>query len=342
MPKTTPQPGISLILPMVAPQPRLEACLASWRPQLRPGDEVLLVCQGQPALERARQALAAPGLAGLAARVLTQPPGPGAPESGAGPARALGLTQARGEVLVFSLASCTAAPDLRERLAGAFADNTLAGLAGTLRPAPQEGRLAALAGLELAWQEAGQDLPNPACLALRRRLALEAGGLDPAWATGGGDLWELWQRLDRAGLRLEHDPGCQVLVPQPATWGALLARARRRGQEIFLRRRLGASLVAGPDHAAGQAALFLASLGIFAALWGPAPERAWSLAAICLCLLYPFNRGFINFVAQKEPPAVGTALLYCLLRPAAWTLGLLAGALRRLGGAGGGPDTING
>ncbi|CAO0824606.1 hypothetical protein DFAR_740004 [Desulfarculales bacterium] len=71
----------------------------------------------------------------------------------------------------------------------------------------------------------------------------------------------------------------------------------------------------------------LASLGVFAALWGPASDRAWSLAFICLLLRYPFNRGFIRFMAEEEPQILGTALLYCLLRPWAWTAGLLGAAL---------------
>ncbi|MFH1033735.1 MAG: glycosyltransferase [Pseudomonadota bacterium] len=328
---------LSIILPLSAPQPRLEACLADWRRQMAAGDELLLICQGQAALEQARELAASPGPANPQTRVLALPP-----SGGDGPARVLGAAEAKAQVLLFGLPDCLPHRELLPRLRQAFEDKGLTGLAGQVRPVGQEGRLAALAGLELAWRRAGQDLPSPACLALRRRALLEAGGLDPACASGGGDLWDLWLRLERAGRRLEHDDQCQVQAPQPATWSGLLARAHREGREMFLARRLGNGQALAHDHAWTQAALVLAALGLLLALWGPAPERAWSLATICLLLLYPLNREFISLVAQKEPPALGPALLYCLLRPWAWTAGLLAGALGRLGGAGFRPGTING
>lgn len=336
---TKPKPplaiSLSVILPLLAPEPRLEACLASFGRQVRAGDEVLMVCQGPAALAQVRELAASPGLAGLGLRILDQPPGAAGQASGAGPARAWGLAQARGRVVLFSLPHCLAGPDLLERLRQAFEaeseDGPLAGLAGGVRPAAQDGKLAALAGLELAWRRAGQDLPDQACLAFARRSLLEAGGLDPAPAHDAGDLWEAWLRLREAGQRLEHDPQCHVQAPQPATWGALLGRAQRDGQDMFLGRRLGAGRSLSRDHAGGQVVLVLAGLGVLVALWGPAPDRAWSLAAICQLLLYPFNREFIRFVAEEEPLASGTALVYCLLRPWAWGAGLLAGALRRLG-----------
>jgi hypothetical protein len=101
---------------------------------------------------------------------------------------------------------------------------------------------------------------------------------------------------------------------------------------MFLGRRLGAGRSLSRGHAGWQVALVLAALGLLVALWNPAPDRAWSLAAICQLLLYPLNREFISFVAREEPQASGAALIYCLLRPWAWSAGLLAGALRRLGG----------
>lgn len=334
-----PEPGattISVILPLTEPGPLLEANLKAWGRQLAAGDEVLLVCPGQAALEQA-QGLAAAAPPSL--RVLGQPPQGQAQEAAA---RAWGAAQARGQVLLFSLPGCLPAPDLLERLRAAFAHRDLAGLAGGLRPAPQAGTPAALAGLELAWQQAGGHLPSPACLALRRRALLEEGGLDPAWGPGWADLWEAWLALERAGKRLEQDPLCQVQAPQPATWGALLARAMDQGRDTYLGRRLGAGPVLGPERPAPQVLTVLAALGLLLALWGPAPERAWSLAAICLLLLYPQNRAFILFVAQEGPALMGPALLYCLLRPWAWTAGLLAAALAGLGGRRRGPSTISG
>lgn len=325
---------VSVVLPLMAPEPRLQANLEAWGRQLAAGDEVLLVCPGQPAQDQARGLAAGAGL-----RVLSQPP---QGQAQAAAARAWGAAQARGEVLLFSLPDCLPAPDLLERLRQAFAQKNLAALAGALRPAPQPGAPAALASLELAWQQAGGFPPPPGCLALRRRVLQETGGLDPAWGPGGADLWEAWLRLQVAGKNLEHDPLCQVQAPQPATWGALLGRGMEQGRDIFLGRRLGAGPVLGPDRPAGQVLTLLAALALFISLWGAAPERAWSLAAICLLLLYPQNRAFILFVAQEGPPHLGPALVYCLLRPWAWTAGLLAAALAGLGGRRVGQSTISG
>ncbi|CAO0824609.1 hypothetical protein DFAR_740007 [Desulfarculales bacterium] len=62
--------AFSVVLPLPAPEPCLGACLASWLLQTKLGDEVLLICQGQAALEQAQKLAASPDLDGLGARVL--------------------------------------------------------------------------------------------------------------------------------------------------------------------------------------------------------------------------------------------------------------------------------
>jgi hypothetical protein len=79
-----------------------------------------------------------------------------------------------------------------------------------------------------------------------------------------------------------------------------------------------------------QVALALGSLGIPLALGGRMPGNAATLAALCLLLLYPLNRGFLHFVSQKRPGLLNRAIFFCVLRPFLWCLGLASAAVDRL------------
>lgn len=326
-------PTFSIILPLAEPYPGLAPDLAAWQGQLDELDELIIIGQNESARELAQSLPPAPG------RRILGPDGPGQPS--AAQARRLGLAQARGQIVLFSLPGCRPAPELLGLLRQAFERPELAGLSGVLEPLPpQEAAPAGLAGLELCWQQQDNPWPSPACLALRREAVLEAGGLDAAWP-GAGDLWDLWWRLAQAGQQLEVDPQCRARLPQPGTWGGLLARARLQGAALFSSRRLPASQGLLPDRPGLQVALLLAAWAALAGFARLDPGRGLSLAAMALLLLYPLNRAFLRFAAQEEPALLGRALLYCLLRPWAWALGLLGAALGWLGGRRGG-HTING
>lgn len=326
----SPTPTYSLILLAGQGLAQQRAGIASLPPLLAGGQcEVLLVAHrgGRDDLEGLRVAIR--GLRPV--RLLPLPPCP------AGAARNLGAEQARGEVLFFSQADCLLPPDLISRMEEALAPADRDGAGGPCRVANRDDPLAMVLGAELAWERLGEQLPDALCAAYRRRCFLDSGGFDPADDAEGLENYELAYRLLDQGRRLFWDPELTVKRPLPATWSGCLALAyhlgRNRFRNLLHRRRLGLGAPGGGRRFA-QSLLVVLALGLLLALGGQDWQRAVTLAAICLLLLYPLNRGFIKSVAHQEPGLLNRALLWCLLRPWAWTLGMLKASLDRVGGGG--------
>ena len=269
-------------------------------------------------------------LAGLEApaRLLPLPPCP------AGAARNQGAEQSRGQVLIFSQAACLLPPDLLAKVEAGLADAELAGVGGLCRPANAELPLPRLLGLELEL-ERGEPLPDAVCAAYRRREFMEAGGFDPADDGEGLENFELAFRLEALGQKLALDPELGVRRPLPASWGGAMGLAyhlgRNRFRNILHRRRLGLGGGAGANRF-WQSVLVLAAVGFPLALAGRDPGGAFTWSVICLLLLYPLNRSFLKQALHREPELMSRALLWCLLRPWAWTLGMIKAALDRMGG----------
>lgn len=265
-------------------------------------------------------------------RLLPLPPCP------AGAARNQGAEQAKGEVLFFSQTDCLMPPDLLSRLEEALAPVDRDGAAGLCRVANREDPLAMIVGAELAWERLDEQIPDALCAAYRRRDFLHYGGFDPADAAEGLENYELAYRLLAEGKELFWSPELSVRRPLPSTWGGCLALAyhlgRNRFRNLLHRRRLGLGSPGGGRRFA-QSLLVMLAVGIPLALGSRDWERALTLPIICLLLLYPFNRGFIKSVAQQEPALLNRTLLWCLLRPWAWTFGMLKASLDRISGGGG-------
>ncbi|MCF8031585.1 MAG: hypothetical protein K9K66_01670 [Desulfarculaceae bacterium] len=263
-------------------------------------------------------------------RVMVLPPCP------AGAARNQAAEAARGEVLFFSQTDCRLPPDLLARLDADLADAELTGVGGLCRPTDAQEPWARLMGLELEL-ERGEQLPDALCAAYRRQEFLQAGGFDPADEGEGLENYELAYRLSAAEQDMALDPELAVKRPLPASLGPALTLAyhlgRNRFRNILHRRRLGIR-GRGGTRRFWQSVLVLLAVAIPVALAGRDPQRAFTLAAVCLLLLYPLNRGFLKQISSQEPELMSKALLWCLLRPWAWTLGMLRASLDRVTGQG--------
>lgn len=285
-----------------------------------------------PGAEQARQEALRRRVAELGGplTILPLPPCP------AGAARNQAAEQARGEVLFFSQAECRLPPDLLARLEADLADADLVGVGGLCRPSDPTEPWARLIALELEL-ERGETLPDAVCAAYRRREFLRVGGFDPADEGEGLENYELAYRLSAADRELALDPELAVKRPLPATLGAALRLAyhlgRNRFRNLLHRRRLGLTGRRGTQRFL-QSLLVLLAVGLAIALAGRDPERAVTLPLLCLLLLYPLNRGFLKQVSHSEPELMRRAVVWCLLRPWAWTLGMFKAALDRITGQG--------
>ncbi len=274
-----------------------------------------------------------PGALPAGVRVLVQPAG------GLAAARDLAVTQARAGVIFFTRSGCLVPPDLPLVLAGHFSQPGVVAVGGALLPANPDQPLARLAACDLAFGLAGlagveNPCPHLACAAFERRALIEAGLFDQSLPDAASCDALLGRRLVSAGGTLVFDPELKVRLTLPAGWGPLwreqLERGRQRYREL---RRLGGAPagLATPERFSPWQPLVLLLAGGLAGFLGPQdPARGLSLAAACLLLLYPLNRDFLKYVAGREPDILRQALAYCLLRPAAWTLGLLGAALNRV------------
>ncbi|MBU2470153.1 MAG: hypothetical protein KKC78_16055 [Proteobacteria bacterium] len=325
-------PRYSLIILAGHGQAQQRAGIASLAPLLASGhcEALVMAHRGEAdGLESLREILAE---LGPRARLAPLPPCP------AGAARNQGAEQARGEVLFFSQTDCILPPDLEDRLEQALTPADRDGVGGLCRVANPDEPMARLLGLELAWEHQVEHLPDALCAAYRRRDFLNSGGFDPADDAEGLENYELAYRLLAQGKELFWDPELTVKRPLPSTWGGALALAyhlgRNRFHNLLQRRRLGQG-VPGGSRRFVQSLLVMLAVGFPLALGGQDCQRALTLAAICLLLLYPLNRGFIKTVAHQEPGLLNRTLVWCLLRPWAWTLGMIKASLDRLGGGGG-------
>lgn len=315
------QPWLSVIIPLCQPNQDASECLRSLTACGEPGLEVILVGRvSAGGLETAK------GFS-LPLRHIVQP------EAGAGAARNLGSAQARGEILFFTLPDCRVPPGLPVRIKELFADPDLSGAGGKVRPLDPDQPLALLSALEIAFlqgdPEQDQDTcPSMACAAFRAADFRAAGMCNEVLthpATGDQDLC---QRLTAAGGLIGHDDELWVKEDLPRTWGQVWRGQIQRGQARYQELRIGLRLDAG---AYIQPVLLLLALGLLAMLGPQDPGRAATLALICLLLLYPANRAFLKYVGQEEPGLLRSAFILCLLRPAAWLLGMLGAALGRMG-----------
>jgi glycosyltransferase involved in cell wall biosynthesis len=314
-------PWLSVIVPLSDPAQDAAECLRSLAACGEPGLEVILA--GHISAGVIEQAKDFP----LPLRHIMQP------DAGAGAARNLGAAQARGEILFFTLPDCRVAPGLPARLKELFADPDLSAVGGTVRPLYPDQPLSLLSALEIAFEKGDPEddqepCPAMACAGFRAADFRAAGMCNEVLTHAAAGDQDLCHRIIAAGGLIAQDDGLWVKQDLPRTWGQVWRGQIKHGQARYQELRIGLRLDAG---AYIQPVLLLLALGLLIMLGPQDPGRAATLALICILLLYPANRAFLKYVGQEEPGMLRTAFLFCLLRPAAWLLGMLQAALGRLG-----------
>lgn len=197
------------------------AALDSLQRQTYPPDEIVLVCDHNPALlERARCAF--PGVTCV----------PNTGPKGLSGARNTGLEVAKGDVVAFLDDDAVAAPDWAERLLDAYSDGAVFGVGGAVEPAWRTPRPRWFPD-EFLWvigcSYTGQprvrtEIRNPigANMSFRREVFAAVGGFDPTMGrlredAAGCEETELAIRARRsgAGARFLAEPGarCRHAVP---------------------------------------------------------------------------------------------------------------------------------
>jgi hypothetical protein len=319
-------PWLSVIIPIGDKVWDIADCLQPLADSHEQGLEVILVDCGQSedttakALELSRELK-------LALRTLSQP------DAGAGAARNMGASQARGEILLFTQPDCSIPPGLAQRLKQQFVDSSLSAIGGTIRPSEPEQPLARLIALELSFEQNRPErevepCPLMACAAFRASVFKEAGMCNESLIHAEGHDRDLCLGILAQGGDIRHDPELWVNQRLPKTWGGIWRWQFRQGENRWGELRSG---LRPAGEAYLQPALLLLALGLLLAIGPQDPARAVSLALICVLLLYPLNRAFLKYVGIEDPGLLKNAFLFCFLRPMAWVLGMLKRSLGRLG-----------
>jgi cellulose synthase/poly-beta-1,6-N-acetylglucosamine synthase-like glycosyltransferase len=193
-------PFVSVIVPVHNGADTIEACVRALLAQDYPADRREIIVVDNNSSDGTADAVRALPVRCVAER--------GVQSSYA--ARNAGVAAARGEVLAFTDADCVPAADWLRRGVAAFADESVGGVAGAIRPLPPT-TLAQRYAVEA--QALSQEIAvsgnsyRPAAYtanAFYRRAAWDAaGGFDPH-VRSGGDADLAWRVQERCGLRIAY------------------------------------------------------------------------------------------------------------------------------------------
>lgn len=223
-------PSLAVLVPCRNETVVLPACIAALRPQLAPGDRLLVIDDGS--IDGSAGWCAGEGVEVLA-------------KANSGKADSLnqGIARVDQEVVVTIDADTVVRPGALEAIRAAFADPSLVAAGGMLEVATRRSPLGPWLGWQqrteylrsflwrAAWERWGTLLMISGAFAAYRRGALLAvGGLDPRSLV---EDYELTHRLHRAsieggfGWRLGMVPGAQAVTDAPATLGLFLSQRTR-------------------------------------------------------------------------------------------------------------------
>lgn len=325
--KILPATSVSVIIPVYNGVQTLPACLKALQEQTRPPDELIVVDDGST-----------DGTALVAQQfkvtVLSQ--------ANAGPASArnYGARVAQGDILLFTDADCTPAPDWVERMVAPFANATVVGAKGEYRTCQRElvARFVQQEYQDRYDRMEGQqqiDFVDTYAAAYRRDVFIATGGFDSTFPTASVEDQEFSFRLAAQEYRLVYVPGAVVYHHHDRTLAEYFQRKYWIGYWKALVMRRYPGKLAHDSHTPQvlKAQMGLAALGGILLLFGARRSsfhRLIFLAAGALAwgLLLLSGASFYLKILRRDPLVFSVAPLLLFAR--AWALGsgFLVGNLR--------------
>jgi cellulose synthase/poly-beta-1,6-N-acetylglucosamine synthase-like glycosyltransferase len=212
---------ISIVVPAYNAAHTLAACLEALQSQTRSPDEIFVVDDGSK-----DQTAQVAGVYGV--RLLSQT------HQGPATARNLGISNAHGEIIMFTDADCEPTPTWIAEMLLPFSDPSVAGVKGSYDSHQHEG-VARLVQIEFEERYDRLerfptiDFIDTYSAAFRTAVLREKGGFEPAFPQAVSEDAELSYRLARAGCRLIFNRRAVVYHQHPSTWRSYLRRKIKFG-----------------------------------------------------------------------------------------------------------------
>ena len=245
-------------------------------------------------------------------------------------ARNVGMSRARGEIILFTDADCLPAPDWIEAMLRPFADPQIAGAKGVYgtRQTSLVARFAQLeyeTRYEIMRRQRYIDFIDTYSAGYRREVLERHGGFDASFRIDEDQ--ELSFRLAEAGHKMVFNPEALVYHQHPATLRRYLRRKAQIGywKALVLRRHPDKAMRDSHTPQSLKAQLGLAALACLGLLLSPLHRRfLWAgLAALGGFGLTAAR--FVALAARRDPQLAWVALPILFLRALALGWGLARG-----------------
>jgi glycosyltransferase involved in cell wall biosynthesis len=255
----------------------------------------------------------------------------------AGPAvaRNLGVKECKGSIVVFTDADCIPDPKWLENMLKPFADQTVAGAAGTYKTKNSESLTARFTGYEIELRHERMkkferiDFIGTYSAAYRKDIFLKFGGFDENFRAASGEDSELSFKIAKAGHKLVFASDAFVWHRHPNSVGKYLKQKFNRGYWRVALYKKHPEKMKGESYTPPSLLVETALTGISIPLAAAAfafPLSAYAAAA-CLLAVAVININLFLFMFRKELTAVLFSVPMVFLRNLAYGFGILKGLI---------------